>query len=298
LTPPLCATLSVFKYLQAAFTHHWNLLAFVGGMGFAVLSGHPDVLVPLVLAGETAYLGFLGTHPKFQRHIDAQEAKSKRSNQSETSKVRLERLLASLPESSRDRYQVLLRRCQQLRQIAADLKRADVAGVGESLDSMQTAGLDRLMWIFLRLLFTEYSLMRFLRQTSRDSIEQEAERVQARLASLNPQDQSPHAAKVRHTLEDSLATARARLENYDRAKSNHEYVQLEIARLENKIQSLVELAVNRQEPDYISSQVDQVAHSMLDTEKTMNELKYVTGLELHDDVAPPIMQSELGVQGR
>lgn len=288
----------MFKYIKAAFTHHWNLLAFLGGMGFAVLSGHPDVFVPLVVAGETAYLGFLGTHPKFQRHIDAQEAKSKRTDQTETGKVRLNKLIASLPDSSRDRYQKLLRRCQQLRDIAADLKRADVAGVGESLDSMQTAGLDRLMWIFLRLLFTEYSLTRFLRQTSRDSIEQEAERVQARLASLNPQDTSPHAAKIRHTLEDSLATARARLENYDRARSNHEYVQLEITRLENKIQSLVELAISRQEPDYISSQVDQVAHSMIDTEKTMNELKYVTGFELDDDVAPPIMQSEIEVQER
>ena len=28
--------------------------------------GHPDVVVPLVLAAETAYLGFIGTHPDFR----------------------------------------------------------------------------------------------------------------------------------------------------------------------------------------------------------------------------------------
>jgi len=31
------------------------------GMGFALLSGLPDVFVPLVVAGEVAYLGLLGT---------------------------------------------------------------------------------------------------------------------------------------------------------------------------------------------------------------------------------------------
>ncbi len=284
----------MIKYLKAAFTNHWNLLAFAGGLGFAVLSGQPDVAIPLVLAGEAAYLGFLGTHPKFQRHIDAQEAKARRVDNSEKSEAQLQRVLKSLPEASRDRYDALLRRCAQLRQIAADLKRADAIGMGDTLDSLQTAGLDRLLWIFLRLLFTEYSLSRFLRQTSRDGIEQEAERIQARLAGLNPNDESPYATKVRRTLDDSLQTARARLENYDRAKSNFEYVQLEIGRLENKIQSLVELAVNRQEPDYISSQIDQVAHSMIDTEKTMNELKYVTGLGLEDEVAPAILQTEHG----
>ena len=51
------------KYIKKAFLFHWNLLALLGGMGFAVLSGHPDVAVPLVLAAEAAYLGFVGTHP-------------------------------------------------------------------------------------------------------------------------------------------------------------------------------------------------------------------------------------------
>jgi hypothetical protein len=276
----------VFKYLKSAFTYHWNLLIFAGSMGFAMLSGHADAVVPLILAGETAYLGLLGTHPKFQAHVDAQEAKSERQEQSKQSVATLEQIRKSLPESSRRRYDDLLQRCRQLRQIAIDLKQP---GVGGSLDSLQNEGLDRLLWIFLRLLFTEYSLARFLQQTSREQIEREANRVEARISQLDPNDKSIHTEKIRRTLEDSLGTAKARLENYDRALSNHEFVQLEIARLENKIKSLAELAVNRQEPDYISSQIDQVAHSMLDTEKAMNELQYMTGFEPAHEEAPTIM---------
>ena len=51
------------------------------GMGFAMISGHPDVFCALVLAGGDAYLGFIGTHPRFQRHVDAQEHKAARAEQ-------------------------------------------------------------------------------------------------------------------------------------------------------------------------------------------------------------------------
>ena len=278
----------MLNYLKAAFWQHWNLLAFVGGMGFALISGQGEVAVPLVLAGEAAYLGFLGTHPKFQAHVDAQQAKSAREESSERNVVTLEQLRKALPDRSRRRYESLLAGCRRLRQIALDLKQP---GMGASLDSLQIEGLDRLLWIFLRLLFTEHSLTRFLEQTSREEIERDAKQIQSQLARLDAKDQSPHAVKVRRTLEDSLATTHSRLDNYTRAEANREFAQLEIARLENKIKSLAELAVNRQEPDYISSQIDQVAHSVLDTEKTMNELQYVTGLDPADDHVPQILKA-------
>jgi hypothetical protein len=97
---------------------------------------------------------------------------------------------------------------------------------------------------------------------------------------------------VRKALEDNLQTSRDRLANLKRARDNFDLVKLEIDRLENKIRSLSELAVNRQEPDYISGQVDQVAASMLETEKTMNELQFVTGLDTIDH-APALLQKEV-----
>ena len=69
-------------------------------------------------------------------------------------------------------------------------------------------------------------------------------------------------------------------------------MKLEIDRLENKIQSLSELAVNRQEPNFISGQVDQVADSMMETEKTMNDLQFATGLDAVDD-APELLHSDV-----
>ena len=70
---------------------------------------------------------------------------------------------------------------------------------------------------------------------------------------------------------------------------------MEIDRLENKIRSLSEMAINRQEPEYISSEVDHVASSMLDTEKTMNELQFATGLTPVDNEPPELLRAKPAV---
>ena len=116
------------------------------------------------------------------------------------------------------------------------------------------------------------------------------EKCKTGLAEISQSDNSPHAQKVRRTLQDNLQTCEERLANFDKAQANFEFVGHELDRLENKIKSLAELGVNRQEPDYISSQVDSVASSLLDTEKTMNELNFATGLGPLNDETPDLLQ--------
>jgi hypothetical protein len=282
----------VWKYLKAAFLNHWNLLVVAGGTALAFVSGQPDIVLPVVAASELAYLGFLGTHPKFQRAVDAQEAQRQRSQRSQRNQEVLQRIARSLPRRLLDRYDELRARCNELRQIGADLKSPDDAPVDEAFDTMQVRSLDRLLWVYLRLLFTRHSLERFLDHTSLDQITADMQRVEGHLASLDPDDQSPHAQKIRTTLNDNLQTSRERIENYRRAEANYQFVQLELDRLENKIKSLSELAVNRQDPEFISGEINQAARSMLETEKTMNELQVITGLGEVDDEAPDLLKVE------
>jgi hypothetical protein len=278
------------KYIKSAFANRWNILALFGGVGVAMLSGFPDVALPLVLAAEAAYLGLLGTHPKFQSYVDAQAAARDRKQKGQTSQQALRQIMRLLPPPALARFEKLRSQCLELRQIAADIAHSRTADVGAPLDSLQLAGLDRLLWIFLRLLFTEHSLNKFLERTNPRLIQQEIAGYDQRLKKLDSSDISPHAQKMRRTLEDSQQTCKDRLANYEKAKANHELVQLEIDRLENKIKSLAELSVNRQEPDFISGQVDQVAGSMLETEKTMNELQFATGLSPIDEDVPSLVQ--------
>jgi hypothetical protein len=280
------------KYLKTAFTNKWNLLVFLGGAVFALLTPIPDAVLALVAAGELAYLGMLGTHPKFQAYVDAQEAKQARAATSVTSQQTLERITTALPKELLDRFVALRARCLELQQIAAELKQT---GPGESdlpLEHYQIAGLDRLLWIHLRLLFTQNALFRFLKQTSEEQINADIKRLETNLAQLPTTAPSDQQQRARKALGDNLQTSRDRLANLQRARGNYDLVKLEIDRLENKIRSLTEMAVNRQEPDYISGQVDQVAASMLETEKTMNELRFVTGLDTVEE-APALLQNEV-----
>ena len=280
----------MFKYVRVAFKSRWNLLAMVAGIGVALISGRPDIVGPLVLAGEVAYLGLLGSHPKFRSYVNAQEAKVNRHAVSKSNRRAVKRILRALPREAKERFDRLKSQCRDLRKIAEDLRRHDQVDVSRSLDSLQLASLDRLLWIFLRLLFTHHSLTQFLNRTDSEAIEREIQRFQQRLDALDEGDTSPHTTKIRRTLEDNIETCRTRLTNYNKAQANHEFVELEIDRLENKTKSLAELAVNRQEHDFISTQVDQVATSMVETEKTMSDLDFATGLGKFDDAVPDLLR--------
>jgi hypothetical protein len=280
------------RYLKEAFLNHWNLLAVGAGTAFGILAGRPDVVLPLVAAGEITYLGLLATHPRFQRAVDAQDARARRESGVERSAAALDRITSALPAESLRRYESLRSRVAELRQIAVDLR---APGPGERLpfETLQVRSLDRLLWIHLRLLYTEWSLGRFLQQTSEASIRRDIDRLDRQLAELPADEANPRRQKARQTVLDNLATSRARLANLVKAHENHELVQLEIDRLENKIRSVSELAVSRQEPEFISDQVDSVAASMVETERTMQELQFATGLTDADEQVPSLLERQV-----
>ena len=273
--------------------NQWNLLIFAGGIGFAAISGRPDIAIPLVVAGEAAYLGLLGTHPKFQRYVDAQSAKETRQIKSQRNEDILRKIQQSLPKKLYNRYTSLRERCQRLGQIGADLKSPTTVEAELNLESLQTKGLDRLLWVYLRLLFSQHSMDRFFDTVSEKKITKDLNRIEKQLEELGPDDKSAHDAKIRRTLIDNQATLNDRLLNYEQAKSNYQFVELELERVENKIKSIAEISVNRQDPEFISGQIDAVANSMKETERTMNDLKFVTGIGEVDAEVPELMNDQV-----
>src|SRR5262249_52393842 len=146
----------------------------------------------------------------------------------------LRRILAALPPKTVQRFEGLRQRCVELRQIATAIRDPDRVGAPPPLEELQLSGLDRLLWIYLRLLFTQYSLERFLQQTSEEQIQQDIQSLEARIKAI-PAGDDPQRQRMRKSLEDNLETSRARLTNYQKARDNGELVKLEIERLENKI---------------------------------------------------------------
>lgn len=288
--------MGIGKYVKAAFLNQWNLLSFLGGLGFALVSGRFDIAAPLVLASEVLYLGLLGTQPKFQQYVDAQDAKANRVDGSEAAEATIRRIMHELPTKLVQRFEDLRSRCAELRQISMRMREPVQSGDPPPLDDMQLASLDRLLWMYLRLLYTQFALSQFLQKTSVEQIQADIKQLEARLNSIAATADDDRRQRMRKVVEDNLQTSRSRLDNYQKAHENHELMGLEIDRLENTIRSLSELAVNRQEPNFISGQIDQVAASMKQTERTMGELQFVTGLHTADEEVPSILRRGVTVE--
>jgi hypothetical protein len=285
--PPQGAGLK--NYLKEAFFFRWNLLLFLGGMAGAALAPLSDVTLPLVVASELTYLAGLIGIPRFRAAIDAKVHAARRTEpEASIPAPSLVSMLASLPAEARRRFERLHARCVEMRGIALGVRGA-ADGQQESADEIRTPGLDRLLWLFLRLLLSKTALDRFLQTMSSEAIAPRVEQLRRDLAAA----QSANDERVVRSLQDSIAMAELRLDNYERAKKNAQFVTIELDRIEGKIQALAEMAVNRQDPDFLSSQVDSAAESMRQTEKAVAELQHLTGLADQLQEPPAILESDL-----
>ncbi len=277
-------------YLREAFLFRWNLLFFLGGVAGAALTPLPAVLLPLVAAGELSYLAGLITIPRFRAAIDAKvhaQGRPKADAAPAQPQPSLVAMLGGLPAEARRRFERLHARCVEMRAIAVGVRGA--AGDASGAEEIRTPGLDRLLWLFLRLLLSKTALDRFLTTMNDQEIKTRLEQLRKDLAGA----QTDKDERVVRSLQDSVAMAELRLDNFERARKNAQFVSIELDRIEGKIQALAEMAVNRQDPDFLSTQVDSAAESMRQTEKAVSELQHLTGLADELQEPPPILESDL-----
>ncbi len=268
------------RYLSAAFTHHWNLLFVGAGTAVAFLSGRPDVVIPLVAAGEVLYLATLMTNDRFRAAIDAQEAKDRRQVDTAGTQAAYDRIRSQLPPALLTRFDQLRAHCHKLTELAGSMRGPDVSGP----DRNAVESLERLLWGHLRMIWNAAKLSEFLDHTDDGALRKRVTELEKRLAGI-PEDAG--AAPLRTAVDDNLRTTRERLENIDEARRKLDVVAAEIERLETKIAALAEGAVARRDVSDIAQRVDEVAEGMRRTDETMRQLQLPPELEAFE--APPAL---------
>lgn len=274
--------MGIAHYLWKAFARPWNLLIVLGASAAAAMTPAPDVLLPLIVAGEAMYLGALVSLPRFRQAIDAQAAERARAA-ARANAPSMNQLIAALRSDGQKRFNDLRRRCLEMRSIA---RTARPITLGET--DVWTPALDRLLYGFLRLLGQQTSLLRFLQSTTSDELTKRLDDLKKRLVAA----QGTGDERMIRSLEESIAIAEQRLDNYQKAVKNADFAALELDRVEAKIHALIELAANRQDPDFLSDQVDAAAESMNHTEAALNQLQQVTGVTELDEVPAILDESE------
>lgn len=277
----------LLKSLKTAFFYPANLLLVAGGLALVYLSGRADVALPLLLAAEVAYLGLLGTHPRFQHYLAARGHASPGAMDPNRA---LQRMLGTLPSKVVERFEKLRTRCLELRRITLATQ-PPTPGQAPAGDEVALRSLDRLLWSFLRLLYTQNALERYLQKGNEGQIQQEIQNLEQRLQTLGAGQDANQERMRRLTVED-LAATRERLANYQKARGHAELVAVEIDRLETRIQSLSEQAIQRRDTAGLNEQMDQAVAGLIQTEHTMTEVQFATGLEELGESAPPLVSRQ------
>jgi chemotaxis protein histidine kinase CheA len=306
--PPKKAGL--FRYLKEAFSFRWNLLLFGGAAAAAAISGHADIALPLVAAAEITYLAGLTTLPRFQSAIDAKANAEERGQsgalagartgahaaQQGSARDRILEVLKSLSEDRRARFLRLRARCVEMSRIANAVRGETRDASGASTELRQPA-LDRLLWVFLRLLLSEQAIARFLQAADEAGIDKTLgelkQRRKKRADSVGEANQADD--RIIRSIDDSISTTELRKENVEKARHNAEFVAAELDRLENKIHAVTEMAVSHTDPDEMSSRIDAISEGISQTEQTIRELQSITGVA-DADTTPSILESDLSPQ--
>ncbi len=272
-------------YLTTAFTTKWNLLFFGGGVAAAFISGFPGIILPLVLAGEIYYLASMLGNERFRSAVEAQDAKARRTAETEAARAAYDRIRKQLPPKLLLRFDQLRDHCLKLVELAGSMRGPDAGGP----DKNALESLDRLLWGYLRMIWGASTLSDFLDRTDDGAIRAQIADLERRLGKLAQAD--PDSGAMRAALEDHLKTSRERLGNIEEAHRKLDLVAAEIERLESKIAALAEGSVAKRDVTDIAQRVDEVAEGMRKTDETMRQLQLPPELEELDE-PPPMLREE------
>ena len=285
---------SFFTALRAAFLYHWNLLYVGTVVAIGLISGRPDVVFPLAGAIEILYLSILAANPRFQTAAQADKRNGSSREGKENTQPDLpnaEQILQEIGREDRIRFKRLQELCQQLRKISKGLA-GDETPDPSHIDAMQLSNLNRLLWIYLKMLYSKTCLEHFFKTINEKEIRAGLENARQRLQMLGPENEDDQKeAKHRRSLIDIRETLEARLKNHNNARENYDFLQLELERLYAKISGIVELGVNRQDAASVSTEIDVVSSSLIQTEKTIKELESITGFSFADEQPPVFLDA-------
>lgn len=250
--------------IARAFKWHWNLLFLGAGAAFAFLSGNPDLVLPLVAAGEVLYLGALGTNGRFQSVLTGRKMlKEKESGP----KARLAQLLEFLSAEDQERFSGLQLRCHSMMQLRRKMN-SEASPAGET--DFRAESLDKLLWLFLRLLHHKSGLERFLRHTSREDLATQLEKAKAQLEEVK---QKQSSERLVESIREKTTTIEDRLSNYGRAEENLEIIGAELDKTEQKIAHICEVGMTSRDGSELSFQIDGITQGIAVSQQALADLR-------------------------
>jgi hypothetical protein len=246
----------MWRYLKAAFFARLpipglgqvplNLLAVAA---FAILGlGHPAFWL-LGLGVETAFLFGLATNKRFQRAVDAQGMRVEQVDL----EAQRRQLIGQLIPPARDRLAELEAKCAR----AIDISRRQ--GTEDFLLASNQDALDRLRWLYLKLLLGRQIMLSQENSASGSQLRRQIGEVQAELASANL------PATLRDSKAATLKILERRVELFQRRGQAIAEIDADLERIEAQVDLAVENASLSAQPPALSGTIT-LASTLLEPE--------------------------------
>jgi len=273
--------LGLGDYLRAAFSArpigmlvppNWIGLGLVGLLGLV----SPGFLV-LGAGLELGYLYLMVTSPRFRRTVEGRRLlEAQRQWQS-----RLDAVLGHLGAPEQARYRALEARCRSILE--------QQGGDGTSLGlRAQGEGLGRLLWIYLRLLWTRQSIQRVREESvaadgKPDAVEERVRQLQAQATDERL------GGDLRKSLAGRIEILQMRLQKRREAEGKIEFLDSELARIEQQVELIREQAVLTTDPEVVSQRIDEIAATLGGTTQWIRDQQRIYG-QVEDllDEPPPL----------
>ena len=278
--------MSVWKYVRKALVRPLNLAVFAVGVGVTAITGQWEIGLPLVIALDAVWLGFAANNPKFQQYVDIQEHKLVKADDALETQRRMRMMRASLPRTLQRRFERLKEQCDIVRSVTKEYRDAN-RNLLPSLNDDEQVGLDRLMWLYLKLIYAEHSLNRYFDSTSIDLIQRQIHKTETRLNKelSKPEDQQQN--RIVQMLQANLKSSHEQSATFDSAKASYELVLLEQKQLENQITTMQDVGIHKGDQATLSADVDTVVETIQESEKALTGLEFVTGFSSFENEPIP-----------
>ena len=231
---------------------------------------------------ELAYLGWLGTHPRFQKLVTGGRLLDERRRW----QAKLYDLIRQLTPEDQQRYRALEARCQGILE-----QQFRGAALPPALDE-QGEGLGRLVWIYLRLLLTRESIRKIIRESS--SSPEQAAQMKERIDKLQEQLQQPSvSADLRKSLTAQIEILQQRQEKKREAVEKLAFLDAELTRIQEQVELLREQTVLSTDPEVVSQRIDQVTTTLGGTNQWIRDQQKIYGAmeDLLSDPPPLVVHS-------
>lgn len=254
-----------------------NLVA-LGAIGLLGLL-NPGVWI--IGAGlELAYLFALVSNPRFRKWVDARLLSTERADWDH----KVKGLLRSLDAPLQQRYRSLEERCRGM------VAEPALAGHTETRKALSEA-LGRLLWVYLQLLVTRQAAARVLLESQRTARER-GETLLDRQADLKRRlAEDALDDDLRRSLEGQLELVNQRLEGQREARDKLDFIDAELARVEEQVHLVREQAMLAADHDAASHRIDAIQSALGSTTQWIRDQQRLSGelAEALEGSPPPVM---------